>query len=156
LGIRHVGNRVAFVLAQNFGSLDKLKEASVEDLSNVHEIGPAIARSVYEFFHDKSSLKAVTELQAVGIDPKMAAPASTGNSPLAGKTVVVTGTLETFSRPEIEALIQKLGGRASGSVSKKTDFLLAGSDAGSKLEKAKQLGVTVLSEKEFKTRFGGK
>ena len=154
LGIRHVGNRVAFVLAQNLGSLDKLKEATAEDLSKVHEIGPVIASSVYEFFHDKASLKAVNELQEVGIDPKMASPpAAAGGLPLAGKTVVVTGTLESFSRQEIEELIQKLGGRAAGSVSKKTDFVVAGAEAGSKLEKAKQLGVTVLDEREFRKRF---
>ena len=153
LGIRHVGNRVALVLAEHFGSLDALKKASVEELAAVHEIGEVIAQSVYDFFHDKAGLAAVEELQAVGVDPKMAKKAK-GDLPLAGETWVVTGTLEHYKREEVEELIQKLGGRVSGSVSKKTSYVLAGDEAGSKLEKATGLGVKVISEKEFEKRIG--
>jgi DNA ligase (NAD+) len=157
LGIHHVGNRVAFVLAQGFGSLGKLAGASKEELSSTNEIGPVIAESVYDFFHNAAGERTVAELKAVGVDPQMAMPAAAsggsggGSSaqPFAGQTIVVTGTLTKFKREEIEELIQKLGGRPAGSVSKKTSFLVAGADAGSKLAKAKELGVPVLSEEEF-------
>ncbi len=156
LGIRHVGNRVALVLAQHFGSLDALSDASAEQLSSVHEIGDVIAQSVYDFFHGPSGRGAIAELKKVGIDPRMEKPAAGENQPLAGQTVVVTGSLEHFKREEIEQLIAELGGRASGSVSKKTSFVVAGAGAGSKLDKAKSLGVAVLSEKEFMARIGRK
>jgi DNA ligase (NAD+) len=151
LGIRHVGNRVALVLASNLGSLDALAAASEEQLSAVNEIGPVIAKSVYDFFQSSSGKKAVTDLKKVGVDPhtEIIKPDEASNLPLAGKTIVVTGTLKRFKREEIEAAIAKYGGRAAGSVSKKTDFVLAGEDAGSKLDKAKQLGVPVISEDEF-------
>jgi DNA ligase (NAD+) len=158
LGIRHVGNRVGHVLAAHFGSLAALAAASVEDLSAVNEIGEVIARSVHDYFQSPAGSKAIAELKQVGIDPKMAKPvaatAGSASLPLADKTIVVTGTLEKLKRNEIEELIAKLGGRASGSVSKKTSFVVAGADAGSKLEKAKELGVEVLSEAEFLTRVG--
>jgi DNA ligase (NAD+) len=155
IGIRHVGNRVALVLAQNFGSLDALMEATVDQLSSVHEIGDVIAQSVHEFFHSAVGKKTISELQSVGIDPKMKKPAAdSGNQPLAGQTIVVTGSLEHFKRNEIEELIVQLGGRAAGSVSKKTSFVVAGAEAGSKLDKAKELGVPVLTESEFRKRIG--
>jgi len=157
LGIRHVGNRVAYLLATSFGSLGGLAKAANEDLSRVNEIGPAIAESVHDFFHNEAGKAVIAELKEVGIDPKMDVkpPAESGAAqPLAGQTVVVTGTLEKFKREEIEELIQKLGGRASGSVSKKTSFVVAGADAGSKLAKAKELGVPVLSEGEFLEKIG--
>jgi len=151
LGIHHVGNRIAYVLASHFGSLGALAAASQEQLSQVHEIGPAIADSVHDFFSSHSGKKTVADLKAVGIDPKMevakSRPAAGGA--LAGKTIVVTGSLKKYSRDEIQAAIQKHGGRAASSVSKKTDFVLAGEEAGSKLDKAKQLGVKVISEEEF-------
>jgi DNA ligase (NAD+) len=154
LGIRHVGGRVAFVLAQHFGSLDKLQKASAEELSAVHEIGDVIAQSVHDFFHGEAGRQVVAHLKQVGLDPKMEKPAAAGDRPLAGMTVVVTGTLEHFKRDEIERLIVDLGGRASGSVSKKTSFVVAGTDAGSKLDKAKDLGVEVLTEEEFRKKIG--
>jgi DNA ligase (NAD+) len=156
LGIRHVGNRVAHVLAAHFGSLDALAAATTEQLSEVHEIGPAIADSVHDFFHSAAGKKTIAHLQAVGIDPQqeVVKPEEAGALPLSGKTLVVTGTLKHYKREEIEALIQKLGGRAAGSVSKKTDYLVAGDEAGSKLEKAQKLGVTVLSEEEFQRLVG--
>ena len=155
LGIRHVGNRVAFVLASHFRSFDKLASATLEELSDVHEIGEVIAASVHEFFHSDAGRKMIEELKAVELDPHMKKPpAAEGGAalPFAGMTIVVTGTLEKYKRPEIEEMIVKLGGRAGGSVSKKTSFLIAGTDAGSKLDKAKSLGVEVISEDEFLAR----
>ena len=163
LGIHHVGNRVAFVLAQNFGSLDALSEASVEVLAQAHEIGDVIAESVHDFFHNPAGKQTVTALKKAGVDPKMkvvkkaegglfAEPSA--DHPLAGKTFVVTGTLQTFDRKEIEDLIQSLGGKASGSVSKKTNYVVAGENAGSKLDKAKELNVAVISEAEFRKLIG--
>jgi DNA ligase (NAD+) len=153
LGIRHVGSRVAFVLAQNFGSLAALGDATVERLSSIHEIGDVIAQSVYDFFHGSAGGKTIKELLRAGIDPQMEMPARTAQ-PLAGMTIVVTGALKELKRDEIERLITDLGGRAAGSVSRKTSFVVAGEDAGSKLAKAKELGVEVLSEKEFLKKIG--
>jgi DNA ligase (NAD+) len=154
LGIRHVGNRVAYVLAVNFGSLDALCEATVEQFSAVHEIGEAIARSAFDFFHSPAGKHIINEIKAVGINPKMAKPAAPETLPLSGKSVVVTGTLPTLERKQAEDLIVKLGGKASGSVSKKTSFVVAGESAGSKLEKAKELGIEVIDEAEFLKRTG--
>ncbi len=154
LGIRHIGNRVAFLLAQNFGSLDALSAATKQQLSAVHEIGDVIADSVHDFFHNDAGADTIRQLKAAGIDPRMEKIAAPDGLPLAGQTFVVTGTLPTLARADIEALITKLGGKASGSVSKKTSFVIAGEDAGSKLAKAKSLGVTVLSEAEFKKKIG--
>jgi DNA ligase (NAD+) len=154
MGIRHVGNRVAYVLAIQFGSLDALAAATAEELSSVHEIGDVIAHSVYDFFHSAAGKKTISEIQSVGIDPKMEKPAASESLPLAGKTIVVTGTLPTLERKEAEDLIVKLGGKASGSVSKKTSFVVAGESAGSKLTKAKELGIEVIDEAEFRVRVG--
>src|SRR5262249_15091620 len=155
LGIRHVGNRVAYVLASHFGSLGALQKASADELASVLEIGPVIALSVHDFFHDKAGQEVIRHLKEVGVDPKMERPPQpAGGLPLQGKTVVVTGTLQKFERKEIEDLIVKLGGKASGSVSKKTSFVIAGDAAGSKLSKAKELGVEVIDEHEFIKRTG--
>jgi DNA ligase (NAD+) len=154
LGIRHVGNRVAYVLATHFLSFDALAVATAEELSAVHEIGDVIAQSVHDFFHSSAGKKIIHELKAVGIDPKMEKPATSENLPLAGKTVVVTGTLPTLERKEAEDLIVKLGGKASGSVSKKTSFVVAGESAGTKLDKAKELRIEVVDEAEFLKRAG--
>jgi DNA ligase (NAD+) len=160
LGIRHIGNRVAYVLASSFGSLDALAKATVEQLLEVNEVGPSIADSVHDFFHNEAGKMVVAELKAVGIDPQMevakADSEPSAAKPFAGKTIVVTGSLAKFKREDIEELIVKLGGRASGSVSKKTSFVVAGADAGSKLAKAKELGVEVISEDEFIERAGAK
>ncbi len=149
LGIRHVGNRSAYILAMHFGSLDALAEATVEQLSEVHEIGDVIAETVHQFFQSVPGKHVVKELKAVGINPKMEKPPAS-EQPLTGKTFVVTGTLPTMQRSEIEELITKLGGKVSGSVSKKTSFLIAGESAGSKLTKAKELAIKVIDEAEFK------
>ncbi|HEV8607389.1 MAG TPA: NAD-dependent DNA ligase LigA [Tepidisphaeraceae bacterium] len=155
LGIPHVGNRVAYVVARHFGSLEKIAGASEEELSGAQEIGPVIAQSVHDFFHNPAGVAAIKQLQAVGVNPVMEKePERKGGLPLAGKTVVVTGTLAKFERKEIEDLIVKLGGKAAGSVSKKTSFVVAGESAGSKLDKAKELGVEVIGEEEFVKRIG--
>jgi DNA ligase (NAD+) len=153
LGIPHVGGRVAFVLATNFGSFEALASATCEQLSAVHEIGDVIAQSVYDFFHSDLGKGVIVDLKKVGVDPRgETKPKSSGSLPLAGQTIVVTGTLQQFDRHQIEELIQRLGGKASGSVSKKTSFVVAGESAGSKLDKAKELRVPVLSEEEFVKR----
>lgn len=154
LGIRHVGNRVAFVLARNFGSLDALASATQDELSAVHEIGDVIADSVHDFFHNEAGARTVKALKNVGIKPQMEKVAAPEALPLAGQTIVVTGTLPTMGRTEIEELIVKLGGKASGSVSKKTSFLIVGEEAGSKLAKAKELGIRVMTEPEFLQMIG--
>ncbi|HEX4125729.1 MAG TPA: NAD-dependent DNA ligase LigA, partial [Tepidisphaeraceae bacterium] len=160
LGITHVGTRIAYILASNFGSLAALEKATADDLNAVNEIGPAIAQSVHDFFHSPAGKHVIHELISVGVNPHMEvvkAPSEpTADLPLAGQTIVVTGTLERLDRSEIEALIVKLGGKASGSVSKKTTYLVAGENAGSKLAKAQQLGVPVLTEGEFLEKIGKK
>ncbi|MEX2168162.1 MAG: NAD-dependent DNA ligase LigA [Pirellulales bacterium] len=150
ISIRHVGARVATVLAGHFGSLDALEAASETELSAVNEVGPVIAHSVYEFLHSEAGGHLLGELRAAGVDTTgpRDAPAA-GDGKLSGKVLVVTGTLAKYGREEIEELIVRHGGRASGSVSKATDYVVAGEKAGSKLEKAQKLGIPVLSEADF-------
>ena len=149
LAIRHVGRRVAVILAENFGSIEALRDASEEKLNDVDEVGPIIAKSVFGYLHGEHGRQTIDELLTLGID--MTAPirekAETG--PLTGKTIVVTGTLTKYTRDDIQQLITDHGGRSASSVSKKTDYVVAGEKAGSKLEKAKKLGVEVLSEDDF-------
>jgi DNA ligase (NAD+) len=156
LGIRHVGDTVAELLADEFGSIDDLMDASSDRLSQINGIGPVLAESIHKYFHMSAHRKIIEELRELGVkltqDPKPKLRG--GGAVLSGKTLVVTGTLEKYSREEIEALIKEYGGKAAGSVSKKTDYLVAGEKAGSKLDKAKQLGVPVLSEKEFEKLIG--
>ncbi|HVU90524.1 MAG TPA: NAD-dependent DNA ligase LigA [Pirellulales bacterium] len=157
LAIRHVGARVAAVLADHFGSMKDLLEAEEEELSEVNEIGPIIAKSVHQFLHSRAGRETIDELRDLGVkmtSPKAKAATAAATGPLAGKTLVVTGTLENYQREEIEELITQLGGRASGSVSKKTDYVVAGAKAGSKLDKAEKLGVKVLTEAEFNKLIG--
>lgn len=155
LSIRHVGNRVATVLAEHFGSMDKLREAEVEELSEVNEIGPIIAQSVFDYVQSEYGRSIIDDLAALGVNmesPRRVQSAADGDGStgvLAGKTLVVTGTLPRRSRDDIEELIVQLGGRAASSVSKKTDFVVAGEKAGSKLDKAQKLGVRVITEDEF-------
>jgi DNA ligase (NAD+) len=152
LSIRHVGTRVATAMAEHFGSVDELLAASEEDLANVEDVGPVIAESVYRFLHSEHGEQAIRRLRDAGVDmtaPKKAPASAATAGPLSGKTVVVTGTLEKYTREQIEALIEQHGGRATSSVSKSTDFLVAGEKAGSKLAKANKLGVRVIGEAEF-------
>jgi DNA ligase (NAD+) len=143
------------VLASTFLSLEALGAATVGQLSEVNEIGPAIAASVHEFFSSPRGKQIVAGLKEAGINPLMEKkPQSPAEQLLAGQTVVVTGSMEHYTRPEIEALVTSLGGRASGSVSKRTSFVVAGPGAGSKLEKATELKVPVMSEVEFLKKIG--
>ncbi len=151
LTIRHVGIRSAEVLAQRFETLEGLLAAPLASLESVPEIGPVVAASVFEFLQDPENQRLLNELLAVGVHP---APvkflhASNVDLPLAGKTFVITGTLPNRSRPEAETLIKQFGGKVTGSVSKSTTYLVAGSEAGSKLDKAKQLNIKILSEEEL-------
>lgn len=147
LGIRMVGERTAQFLAEHFGSLDAIMEASVEELQEVNEVGPRIAESIVEFFSDEHNRKLVDDLRKAGLTLK--GHKKEKGTKLAGKTFVLTGTLANYSRDEAKKLIEDAGGRVSGSVSKKTDFVVAGDDAGSKLDKAKELGVAVIGEEEM-------
>ncbi|MCA9263868.1 MAG: NAD-dependent DNA ligase LigA [Planctomycetales bacterium] len=154
LSIRHVGENVARVLAAHYGTMDNLLAASQEELAKINEIGDVIAASVADFLRSESGQSIIGELRELGVQMQaeastLASAAAAETGTLAGKTLVVTGKLTRFTRDEINALIQQHGGRASSSVSKKTDFVIAGENAGSKLEKAESLGVPVLSEDEF-------
>lgn len=156
LSIRHVGNRVAAVLAERFRTMDALLAADEDELSRTNEIGSIIAKSVYDFLHSDFGAKAIDDLRSQGVAMESTAAAVTaGGRKLEGKTLVVTGTLVKYTRDQIEELISQHGGHAASSVSKKTDYLIAGEKAGSKLEKAKELGVKVLSEEEFEKLIGG-
>lgn len=151
LNIRHVGQRTAQQLIDRFGTLDVLAEQSEESLMTAEEVGDVIAKSVYHFFHSEVGRNLLADLKACGVNFGTAVTRSADEpaGALEGKTLVVTGTLESFSRDEILELIREQGGRAASSVSKKTDYLLAGTDAGSKLAKAQALGVPVITEAEF-------
>ncbi len=147
LGIRHVGSHVAKVLSRRFGSLDALAAADAEQLLAIHEIGPQVADSVTRFFADPRNQEILARLRQLGVAP-IPSEQPLGDR-LQGKVFVFTGALERFSRKEGEALVEAQGGRASGSVSKKTDYVVAGPGAGSKLAKAEQLGIKVFNEEEF-------
>lgn len=156
LGIRHIGERTARIIAKNFTGIDKLSAASAEEISSVHEIGPKIAYSITEFFKDKKSRELTDKLRKAGL--KFRADTDAVNEEkeeFKNKTFVLTGTLEKYTRTQASELIEKYGGRVSSSVSKKTDYILAGEDAGSKLEKAKSLGVKIISEEEFEKMLAG-
>ncbi|HVJ69438.1 MAG TPA: NAD-dependent DNA ligase LigA [Caulifigura sp.] len=169
LNIRHVGVSTARALEEEFGSLDSIAAQPLEELAETPDVGGVIAQAIYDFFHSEAGERIVRELTDLGVNlgtphpekerqarkaAKAAAAEPTADKPLAGKSIVVTGTLVKYKRDEIENMIRDLGGKASGSVSKKTAFLIAGEEAGSKLEKATALGVEVLSEDEFLKRIG--
>lgn len=147
IGIPNVGAKTAKDLARRFGTIEALRSATVEQLTKVPDVGEIVARSIVEFFADPSIATQVDRLLAHGVRPRPEEVQQ--DSPISGKTIVVTGTLEKLDRRQAEALIESLGGKAAGSVSKKTDYVLAGESAGSKLTKARELGVRVLNEQEF-------
>lgn len=154
IDIRHVGERYAKILANHYRTIDNLARATVEELDAIHEIGLTVAVSVYEFFQNPLHLEIIERLKAAGVSMEIAGGAAKSlNENFAGKTFVLTGKLETMTRDEAAAIIENQGGRVSSSVSKKTDYVVAGEDAGSKLTKAESLGVKVLSEDEFKAMF---
>jgi DNA ligase (NAD+) len=155
LGIRHVGERTAGILARHFGSLDRLGQATVEELDNVHEIGLTMAQSIHDWFGDQGNKELCQRLSEAGVRTE-AEKQMRGQTDekFAGKQFVLTGTLPTLTRDEARALIETSGGRVTSSVSKKTDFVLAGAEPGSKLDKANQLGVKVIDEGTFKKMLG--
>jgi DNA ligase (NAD+) len=149
LGIRFVGERTAQFLAEHFGSMEALASATGEELQNVNEVGPRIAESIAEFFSIPANRKLIDRLRAAGLALK--GEKKERGTKLAGKTFVLTGTLEKYTRDEARKMIEDAGGKVTGSVSKKTDYVVAGSDAGSKLDRAKELGVAVIDEKEMES-----
>ncbi len=157
LAIPHVGDSVADLLANEFGDIDTLKTAPADRLNAIDGIGPIMAQAIHDYFHDDHHVKIINELQTLGLklkQDKRPSPTATGGADLAGKSIVVTGTLAKYQREEIESLIRSLGGKAVGSVSKNTSYVVAGEKAGSKLDKAKSLGVPVLTEEEFDKLIG--
>lgn len=155
LGIRHVGEHTAEVLAGHFGSMDRLMKASVEELTAVPEVGEVVAASVRDFFDTRENRELIRRLRDHGINMEERKPAASGPLPFEGKTFVVTGTLQNYSRDAIHERIKELGGRPSSSVSAKTDYVIAGEKAGSKLNKARELGVQILTEAEFERLASG-
>ena len=154
LGIRHVGTKAAKILAKRYENMDNLLEATIESLNQVEEIGPIVANSIREFFEQEQTKDLLKRLKEVGINMSRLKE-DDGDDRFSGKTFVLTGTLEKYSREEASNLIEKFGGKTSSSVSKKTSYLLAGEDAGSKLTKAQSLGVQIISEEEFNKMCSG-
>ncbi len=153
LGIRNVGYHLTGVLAKNFRSVDNLAKQSVEDLTQVHEIGPIVAQSIYNFFRNPKNLKVLEKLKKGGVKFPVE-KVKVKETPLSGKTFVLTGGLNSFTRDEARKLIEDLGGKVSSSVSKKTDFVVVGNDPGSKYDDALKLGVKTINEEEFKKLIG--
>jgi DNA ligase (NAD+) len=147
LGIRHVGEQTAKRLAQTYGTLDALTAATAEELQTVRDIGPEVAASIAGFFHEPANLRVIAKLRGGGVTPRETAPLQA--APLAGKTFLFTGTLSRMSRSEAKALVESLGGTVAGSVTRGTDYLVAGESAGSKMEKARQVGIAILDEEGF-------
>ncbi|NML48711.1 NAD-dependent DNA ligase LigA [Ramlibacter sp. G-1-2-2] len=146
LGIRHVGESTARDLARHFGKLDSIMDASVEQLLQVPDVGPIVAESLHAFFQQPHNREVIEQLRACGVHWEESEPVAQAPKPLSGKTVVLTGTLPTLSRDEAKDLLEAAGAKVAGSVSKKTDYVVAGAEAGSKLDKARELGVAVLDE----------
>lgn len=149
LGIRHVGAKVARILATEFGSMEKLQQAQPEELAQIRDIGDKIAESAVTWLNVPANIDLVERLAAAGLTMTFTPPASQEDNPFFGKTLVFTGTMPTLGRAEAKTMAQDVGAKVSGSVSKNTDYVIAGAEAGSKLEKAQQLGVTVIDEAEF-------
>ena len=147
LGIRHVGKETADILSGEFATLDDIKNADVEQLANIEGIGGIIAQSIYDFFREERNVKMIEELKELGVNP--VSKVKPKSDKLAGKTFVLTGTLQNMTRDEASAIIKSHGGKTSSSVSKKTSYVLAGENAGSKLDKAQNLGVIILTEDDF-------
>ena len=154
LGIRHVGEAMARGLAAHFRGMDALMAASVEELSKVEDVGPVVAESLANFFASEANRALVARLRDAGVRMEHEAGSEEADPRFAGKTFVFTGTLQTMTRERAQALVLAKGGKAAGSVSKKTDFVVAGAEAGTKLQKAQDLGVAVLTEPEFRELVG--
>ncbi|HXF43712.1 MAG TPA: NAD-dependent DNA ligase LigA, partial [Pyrinomonadaceae bacterium] len=155
LDIRFVGERYAKLLARTFGTIERLSEASVDELDAIPEIGDAVAESVYSWFREQRNIRLLEKLKSVGVKMESALAQAATDGIFNGKTFVLTGRLEKFTRDDAAREIENRGGRVASSVSKKTDYVVVGEDAGSKLEKARSLGVKTLNEEEFITLLGG-
>jgi len=149
-GIRHIGLRAAQLLSENFESIDELAKASVEDIMKINEFGEKMARSVVTFFRQEQTLDTVEKLRRAGVNLKSTGKKNIKDNRFEGLTFVLTGTLPSYTRAEATQIIESFGGKTAGSVSKKTSYVLAGEDAGSKLDKARQLGIRIIDEEEFK------
>jgi DNA ligase (NAD+) len=156
LGIRHAGEATAKDLARHFGKLDAIMDASEEQLLEVPDVGPVVAQSIHTFFQQPHNREVVEQLRACGVTWEEGEPAARAPKPLAGKTVVLTGTLPTLTRDEAKDMLEAAGAKVAGSVSKKTDYVIAGAEAGSKLDKARELGVKVLDEEGLKDLLDGR
>ena len=148
LGIRHVGAKSAKSLAKIYKSLDNLMNATLEDLSNQNDVGEITAKSIYEFFRQEQTIDLINKLKAAGVNTILLEEETSDNR-FEGKTFVLTGTLEKYTRDEASDIIEKFGGKTSSSVSKKTSYVLAGQEAGSKLIKAQNLGIEIITEQQF-------
>ena len=155
LGIRNVGEATAKDLARHFGNLDALMAADIDGLQQVPDVGPVIAASIVRFFAEPHNIEVIEQLRAAGVHWPEGESVAMVNSPIAGKTFVLTGTLPTLTRDEAKDMIEALGGKVAGSVSKKTDYVVAGADAGSKLDKARDLELTILDESQFRELLTG-
>ncbi len=155
LGIRYVGEHLAHVLAAHYGSIHRLMDVDEEELERIHEIGPQVAHSVSTFFQQEGNRRVIQRLLEAGVKPSAEEVRGAIEHPLAGKTIIFTGTLEAFSRDEAQSRIEAVGGKVTSSVSAKTDFVVAGADPGSKYRKARDLGVTILSEVDFQRLLEG-
>jgi DNA ligase (NAD+) len=147
LGIRNVGEHTAKTLASQFGTLENLMQATFEELKGLHEVGPVVARNIADYFSCAENIHLIRQLRSYGLSPSEGSRRAGG--PLSGVTFVFTGSFDKFKRDEGKEMVERLGGRAAGSVSKKTSYVVAGEEAGSKLDRAKVLGVPILSEEDF-------
>ena len=154
LGIRHVGATVARTLADHFGSIDRLRESSAEEIEAIHEIGGAIAESVHAFLRDENNAAVIDKLREAGLNLEGEQQTAAGPKPLDGKVVVITGSLSRWGRQQAQDAVRSAGGKPTSSVSKKTDMVVAGDNAGSKLEKARELKLKILTEDEFAAEIG--
>ena len=149
LSIRHVGEKTADILASHYKNIDSLMNSNFEELSNIRDIGPTIAKSVVSYFSSSENISLISNLKEVGVNTVYLKGVTSSDTLFSGKTFVLTGSLDNFTRDEAKKRIEALGGKVSSSVSKKTNYVVAGDEAGSKLTKAKDLGVSILNEEEF-------
>ncbi|MDD5617835.1 MAG: helix-hairpin-helix domain-containing protein, partial [Candidatus Omnitrophica bacterium] len=155
LGIRHIGEKAAYVLADKFGSLDKIMEAKTADFNSIYEIGEVMAESIVEFFKQPKVRHLIAKLEKAGLNTKQPKQ-NLRRVSLAGKTFVFTGELKDFPRAKAQEIVRQFGANAASNVSKNTDFVVIGENPGSKFQKAKKLGVNIINEGEFKKLIGGK
>ena len=155
LGIRYVGNKTAKILAKKFGNIDNIMNSSYDDLVDVRDIGSVIAKSVVDYFSNDENINMISDLKKIGVNMEYSGPIEVFDEEFSGKTFVLTGTLEKYKRNDLKAIIESKGGNVSGSVSKNTDVVIAGSDPGSKYDNAVKLGITIWNENDLISKLGG-